>query len=305
MSRLIAKVDGGLGKNIMFTSLLRRLKEKYTNEIHLSTSYPPVFMNNSLVTSLNEFHKIDFKSIKKDLETFLCFEEPYSNKSFIKKEKHLLETWSDLLGLDNSQKGMDCKPELFFSEQDKKEFEILYNTIRLEINDSPFILIQLTGGQSPISYDQGGSSNTFNYSKEDLQRAYPMHLVVKLVKELRKAFPKHVLMRYGLPNEVLPFDIKYDMYNPPAMGYKYFSSLSKRAYKVITIDSSLQHLAAAAEVPSYVIWGETSPEHFGYNMHINITEKQEDTCSYWHAIGEYNNNVIFPSSEKILDIIKS
>jgi hypothetical protein len=305
LKRIIARVEGGLGKNIMFTSLLRKLKDKYLDGVHLTTSYPPVFMNNDLVTSLNQFEKLNYKEIKEDPETFICFEEPYSDKSFLKKESHLIDIWSRLLDLENLENGMDSSPELFFSEEDKKQFEILYNTIRFQINDNPFILIQLTGGQSPISYDQGGGNSIYNYSREDLQRAYPMHLTVKLIKELKKAFPRHVLMRYGLPNEIVPFDVKDYIYSPPDMGYKYFSLLAERAYKVITIDSSLQHLAAAVKVPSYVIWGETSPKIFGYSIHANIIENQKESCSYWNTVGTYNNNINFPSVEKIMSIIKT
>jgi ABC-type transport system involved in cytochrome bd biosynthesis fused ATPase/permease subunit len=43
--------------------------------------------------------------------------------------------------------------------------------------------------------------------------------------------------------------------------------------KRILIDSSLQHMAAALNLPSTVFWVGTQPEIFGYSLHENIVPK--------------------------------
>ena len=40
--------------------------------------------------------------------------------------------------------------------------------------------------------------------------------------------------------------------------------------KRLLIDSSLQHAAAAMDLPSTVVWIATSPTNFGYSIHNNI-----------------------------------
>lgn len=89
----------------------------------------------------------------------------------------------------------------------------------------------------------------------------------------------------------------------PAVHYKNYYWLSKYAEHVICIDSSLQHMTAGIK-PSIVIWGDTRPEHYGYSIHTNLTEKNEDTMSYCRPFGEYNQNIKFPNPEKVLYYLK-
>jgi hypothetical protein len=48
-----------------------------------------------------------------------------------------------------------------------------------------------------------------------------------------------------------------------------FSALYQSQARLL-IDSSLQHAAAAMNLPSTVVWVATQPEIFGYEMHTNI-----------------------------------
>ena len=93
--------------------------------------------------------------------------------------------------------------------------------------------------------------------------------------------------------------------NPKTDKDFYHNILLKDSTKIVISDSSLQHLTARKK-ESIVIWGETQPEHFGYSFHENLTEKNENTISYFKPFGEINENVIFPKPEKILyHLIKS
>ena len=38
----------------------------------------------------------------------------------------------------------------------------------------------------------------------------------------------------------------------------------------VVIDSSLQHILAGTGLDTYVLWGETRPEHFGHACHKNF-----------------------------------
>ena len=101
-------------------------------------------------------------------------------------------------------------------------------------------------------------------------------------------------------NEPIPYEIgKMVATMQPAVHYKNYYWLSKHADHIICIDSSLQHMTAGVK-KSVVIWGDTKPQHFGYSLHHNLFEDNEDTMSYCRPFGESNQKVIFPNPEKVL-----
>ena len=50
-------------------------------------------------------------------------------------------------------------------------------------------------------------------------------------------------------------------------------ALTKYVRGIITIDSFLQHGAAAFKKKSLVLWGGTSPKVLGYDCHTNLTRE--------------------------------
>jgi len=63
--------------------------------------------------------------------------------------------------------------------------------------------------------------------------------------------------------------------------------------KRLLIDSSLQHVAAALNLPSTVLWIGTSPNVFGYDIHTNIVGKlSEDVKLVDSYLFDYNFNGI-------------
>jgi hypothetical protein len=89
--------------------------------------------------------------------------------------------------------------------------------------------------------------------------------------------------------------------------------------KRVLIDSSLQHAAAAYNLPSTVLWVGTSPKNFGYEMHSNVVAnppkndiKMIDSylfdysfdgvsyeCPYMDASEMFDLNDIFKSIDKV------
>jgi len=59
------------------------------------------------------------------------------------------------------------------------------------------------------------------------------------------------------------------------IGKKALFSMVAHSQKRIFIDSSLQHAAAALNLPSTVVWVATQPKIFGYKTNNNITPKIE------------------------------
>ena len=297
MSSIFIQISGGVGKNVAFTSLLPLLKEKYEN-IYLITPYPDLFFGNPYITKINQqINKDIYKNIILKDSTKIVMSDPYDSQSFIKKERHLLEIWGEMCDI-KVENGMSLKTEIYMHENEKFTVDKVVNEIR-EMTKDRFIMIQLNGGQSPHHFEQKGNEE-FSFFNENSKRHYPFDYYIQLIKKIKERYPEHVILRYGLSNEPIPYEVgKMVATMKPAVHYKNYYWLSKYATHVIAIDSSLQHITAGIK-PSVVIWGDTKPEHFGYNIHTNVIEKNENTMAYCRPFGENNSDVIFPSPDKIL-----
>jgi hypothetical protein len=81
----------------------------------------------------------------------------------------------------------------------------------------------------------------------------------------------------------------------------------------LLIDSSLQHAAAAFNLPSTVLWIGTSPKLFGYDIHdnivVNIPEDQKLVDSYFFDYDFEGSIIEYPFENDYIfdvdDIIKS
>jgi ADP-heptose:LPS heptosyltransferase len=296
-NNIIIQLSGGVGKHISFTSIIPLLKEKYEN-IYIITPYPDLYFGNPNITSINPIMDKNFyKNVVLKDSTKIVMADPYDHQSFIKKQKHLLEIWGELCDI-KIQKPMELKTEIFMNENEKFTVDKIINEIR-ESTKNKYILIQLNGGQSPHNFEQNGTQE-FSFFNEGSKRHYPFDYYVELIKKIKDMYPEHTILRYGLMNEPIPYEIgKMVATMQPAVHYKNYYWLSKYASHIICIDSSLQHMTAGVK-SSIVIWGDTKPEHFGYSIHRNLIEKNDDTMSYCRPFGESNQKIIFPSPEKVL-----
>ena len=289
--KLLTSITGGTGKHIMFTALLPLLAERY-EEIHIHSAYPRTFANNPYVTSINEdFTSSKYRPFLRSHETRICITDPYDQEEMIRKESHLLSVWGRLLGLElTDDEARNLSPSLSLSPSEEDKAYALLDQLEERLG-SDFFLMQISGGQSPVSFDKGGYEEEFEYMYDALQRSLPLKYAEKLVLMLRRKFPDIPIVRYGLPNEFVPKKIANEMVtlDPPVL-YMMYTEICKKASGVITIDSSLQHIAAAANKASLVLWSGTSPDHFGWDLHTNLREEQEDdTHPYFRFAGQVEN----------------
>lgn len=302
MKRLVIGLSGGIGKHVSFTALLPKLKEKY-EEIYIGTPYANVFAGNPYVTKINPFMNGEFyKNIMCQDDTRLVSSDPYDHQDFVKKKIHLLEAWGDLCGI-KIENGMNLTTEVYLTETEKYNYDRAKSEIN-KVTKDKYILIQLNGGQSPLNY-QEGNAQQFDFSKEGTVRFYPFDYYVELVKSLRKKYPGHSIIRYGLSNEPVPSEIANDVMTlgMPLGDFKTYYMLSKKAAGVICIDSSLQHITAGIK-KSVVIWGQTAPEHFGYSFHKNLRNETRDSYAYFRPFGDPYENTMFPNPEEVIEALK-
>jgi hypothetical protein len=242
---IVWHIEGGLGKNVAATALLPPLAKKYPDrKIVVVASYPEVFLNHPNVfrvyrVGMTAYFYEDFILGK---DTLVFRHEPYFQTGHILKQKHLVENWAELLGVEYKKQ----TPEIHMNMV-QKNFQYSWQ------REKPILLIQTNGG--PFSNQQYGYSWT---------RDMPIGLASWVLEKISKKYHIIQLTREGTPIlegvEVVNF----------AMNNMELFALVQASEKRILIDSSIQHIAAGLNKPSTVLWVGTAPENFGYNMHTNI-----------------------------------
>lgn len=292
--------NGGLGNIIMRTSLMPLLKEKY-NEIYAVCPYFDVFeiqdIEGAFPTAPNSLYS---QLIKDNDDVDVIAENPYNNSDFIKKKIHFNDALRDLFGFERIgvQACMNELPILPVAEKHPevvKDVEDFLNSQKKH----KFIIVQNTGGQSALD------ANAQPVGASPLVRNYKW--MNELVTLLKKEYPDHLIIQYGLPQETTldSADIK------PEKPYLWWRVLGEKLAEdenfAVLIDSSLQHTLAGTGLKTFVLWGETRPEHFGHSCHINLDFAKNDLTQeepYFQAWSNIPSVVRFKKAEEILEEIK-
>lgn len=297
MKKCLINVEGGLGKNIMLTSILPNLKaQNGYDEIYVISPYHDVFKACPVVTdAFQPGLGTLYQELVLDPECDVLWKEPYSNQRFIKKQCHLFEAWAEEFGFELPSNPTTYTPHL---ENLEKEYPHLRKIADEKMNEwkRNFCLVQFTGGQSPLGpmKDQNGNPMPYMNAQEAIKRNYAKgEQVVRLLKE---KWPGAVIIHFGLPNEPsVNGAIKVEI---PYLTYRL---LAAEAKEIVCIDSSLQHLAAGVNDNVTVVWGETRPEHFGYSCNRNVTaEHVFNSQPYFKPLGVSPSIVRMPEPEELV-----
>ena len=246
---VIFHIEGGLGKHIMATALLKVIKKAHPNDqIHVVCSYPDVFKNNPDADQVilngqhGAYHRDNIRGKEKNIK--LYFSDPYTHSDFILEQDHLFNIWAKQWGLTYNGE----KPEIYLTQSEIDYFAPFYKM------EKPILAIHPNGG--PLG--QG-----FNYSwTRDIPESTVLavinkfkdtHTIVHIKREDQKSYP----------NVLNALD-----------NFRSIAILLQLADKRLLIDSFSQHLAAAFNLPSTVCWVTTKPEVFGYDLHNNIKSQQ-------------------------------
>ena len=138
------------------------------------------------------------------------------------------------------------KPKIYLNA---REIEIARDKIKPD--NRPIMLLQTHGG-----------SPTGQYSKKSWFRDMPIEIAQKLVNYFSKSYR---ILHIKAPEQ--PVLQGVEMLNLPFRElYAVFPLSTKRLF----IDSFSQHVAAALDLQSTVVWIGNKPEVFGYPEHINV-----------------------------------
>lgn len=242
---VIFHIEGGLGKHIMATALLKVIKKHHPKDtIHVVCAYPDVFKHNPSADHVHQngqhgaFYKQYIRG--KESNTKIYFADPYTQSDFILEQDHLLNIWANQWGLQYEGE----TPQIYLTQSEIDYFKPFYQT------DKPILAIQPNGGPQ----NQG-----FNYA---WTRDIPEPVVLKVIEEFKAT---HTIVHIKREDQK-----KYPDTLHALDGFRSIAVLLQLADKRLLIDSFAQHLAAAFQLPSTICWITTKPEIFGYGMHKNI-----------------------------------
>jgi len=235
------RLNGGLGKHIVFTALLSKLCEKF-GKLNIISPYPEVFIPLEMVEASifiddYENNMQEFAPIIKEI----IAHDPYSTE-FAFDDKHILTKWAEMFDIVyDGELPLTSMP-----------IEGLPEPVTLP---NKFIVVQFSGGQSPVGFQD---TQVYQSTPMIAERNYPFAMAQILVNKLHVAFPEHEIINCSLPNE---YQLEGTIHLP--VPFYYYYEIVKYADQVICIDSMLQHIAATTSTPTTVLWNSAAwnPSH--------------------------------------------
>jgi ADP-heptose:LPS heptosyltransferase len=243
---IIFQIDGGLGKSIMATAVVKVIRKRYKNaHIVVVSAYPDVFLNNPHINECFRIEQMNGAYLKyvKDKDCKIFVEDPYRNSSFLTEKEHLLKTWCRIYGLNYNYE----QPEIYLTEPEKDYYAPFYKT------DKPIMAIQPNGGPAQQSYKYAWTRDIPSITVNSLIQHYKNDYTVVHIKRQDQ---------YEYADTLAALD-----------GYRSIAILISLSTKCLFMDSFGQHLAAAIGKKSTVCWVTTKPKVFGYTLHDNILAK--------------------------------
>jgi hypothetical protein len=246
-------IEGGIGKHIAATAVVECYKKHNPDrDIIVICAWPEVFLNNHLIERVYKLGNVPYfyrdYILDKDVEIYA--NEPYKTTSHVTKKSHLVDTWCKMVGVE--YKGE--KPRLTLNFREREIASKLVNNT----SDKPVLIFQPFGGpgkehqETPYSWMRDIHPNVAQTLVDKLNEKYQ---VVYVCYDFHPQLQNCIRIDQILQKKVL------------------FGLLECSEARLL-IDSSLQHAAAALNLPSTVVWVATQPEIFGYNIHKNITPNE-------------------------------
>ena len=250
-------VMGGLGKTVLWTSLIPSLCEKDgVDKISVMTVWPFLFEINDQIENIEPLY--DFRYFP-HLEKYdnIIYHEPYLSDYLKEENLHMLDNWADAYGIER----VPPKPIINYNIASTTKFELS------EPLTDPYYVIQFVGGASR----QG--------EYQLCPRDYRPDLVEKLNRKIKNEFNlKCVCFRYE--NEPRPSDT-ITFRSQTEIGTLGIIPLIDNAEFVVCIDSALMHFAASTnkDKKTIVLWNQsqTTPSRIGYPQQTNIIV-DDDLC---------------------------
>jgi hypothetical protein len=245
---ILFSINGGMGKSVMATGICEAIKKKYpASNLIVITGYPEVFSGISCVDfSFDLNHESYFYSKYIDGQDFMMMgQEPYMETDHLQNKQHVIETWCKMNDIPYNGE----MPKVVINEREKTFFTVKYPC------DRPIMVIQSNGG---------AAQQELRYS---WARDIPRSFVQSVIEHYKDKYQIYHIRREN--------QIGYDHTIPFTDSYKGIASIILRSEKRLLMDSVGQHIAAALNKPSSVLWIANKPHIFGYQIHHNLIANRE------------------------------
>jgi hypothetical protein len=282
----IFHIEGGVGKNIAATNVVRNIKKTYPDrKLVVVSPYPEIFVHNPYVyrvykTGLCPYFYEDFIQ---DKDSLVFKHEPYNSNEVINRKCSLAQAWCKSLDLEFDEN----KPELYFNNIEKQNSQVIFNSVN---NGKPVIALQINGGIS----DKKNQIN-FNWFR-DLPPMYAQNLVNKYSEKFHFVQIKN------------PGQIALEGVQQVDLNIREILLLLSQCKGAVAIDSLVQHAMAAFNKPSLVFWIGNSPVVYGYEMHSNLTATVPCSDNLESYLDPYPLNTQghqCPSNYRMIDLFDS
>lgn len=245
---IFVTIDGGAGKNIIFSAVAKAIKKQYPDSnLIVTTPYPEILLNNPNIYRVYKsgMTQYFYDDHIKGQDTLFLTDEPYKNHDFINRDIHIIETWCNTIGIPYNNE----TPELYINP-----LEIMQATAKLQ------------GVQKPILFYQpfGGGIQDIKYSwNRDIPPAQAQQIANILSQ-------KYHVIQIGRQDQITLANV-----NKVTDDFRSLFALLALSERRVLIDSVFQHAAAAIGLKSTVCWITNSPKKWGYEIHRNILPKEQ------------------------------
>jgi hypothetical protein len=240
-------IEGGLGKHIAATAVAKTIKNNHPDrELVVVCAYPQIFLNLNYVHRVYRIGNTPYfhKDYIEGKDSLIFKHEPYFTTDHIHKKLNLIENWCKLYNLEYNGE----QPELKFNPRELQKYNNMWKS------NKPIFVIQSNGGM--ITQDSG---LPYRWTRD-----MPYQIVQAIVDRYKDDYNILQVTRPGSPVAIGATGVFHEMTSHELLSILLYSS------KRLLIDSSLQHAAAALNLPSTVLWVGTSSKLFGYDIHDNI-----------------------------------
>lgn len=246
----VFNIEGGIGKHICSTAVVSAYKNNHPNtKIIVVCAWPEIYLGNKDIERVYRLGNVPYfyEDYIYGKDTVVFSQEPYKQTSHIKKQKHLILSWCDMIGIE-------YKGEAPNLPMNMREAGYLDPELAKIPKTKPILLFQPFGGPG-----KEHQADPYSWTR-DIHPQVAQHLVDQL-KEHYQIIHVCYDFHYKL-NDV----IRYEKVVPK----KNLFNMLRYADRCLFVDSSFQHAAAAMGKSATVVWIGTQPELFGYDLHTNI-----------------------------------
>jgi len=275
--KILLGVEGGVGKGIAATGAVRIASEEH--QVDVITAHPSIWEGNPHVNKVWDWNRIEYMSEFIKNYDKIIFDDPYRNTRFLLDECDLTCTYNYML----NNLCEPVQPQLFLNKAEHLYVQGLLKEIK-----KPIFVVQTNGG-----LNQGYAWN----------RDIPLEEAVEILNQFQEEY-EIIHLRANGQLEIGGVKHTGDLNIRQSLVVLGMSS------KRLLIDSVYAHAAAALDLPSVVLWVQTEPSKFGYELHTNIECNQPELKNMDRLQGLFSgldadtSKCPFGVDQKIFDVDK-